>query len=96
MEKVNILILSLSIMTVILIGILVFLSFNFLQGITGEVVVNQYSYTKAVCNETNYCEDYEIACRGEEIVSMTFTGAAVQNLPDWEDPRSQEVIDRLC
>ena len=96
MEKINTLILSLSIMTVILIGILIFLSFNFLQEITGGVVVDQYSYTKAVCNETNYCEDYEIACQGGEIVSITFTGAAVQNPLGWEDPRSQEVIGKLC
>lgn len=67
--------------------------------ITGEVIRNNsfYSYTKAACNETNYCQDYEIVCNGGEVASRNpVTGAAVQNSLDWEDPRSKEVIEKEC
>ena len=29
-----------------------------------------YLVTKAICNETNYCEDYEIICQNNEIISI--------------------------
>ena len=80
---------------IVLIGILIFLIFNLFQ-ITGEVVINSYTYTKAVCNNSNYCEDYEIACKGNDLVSFTPTGAAIQLDNDWKDPRDKELIERLC
>ena len=66
--------------------------------LTGKVVenINSYSYTKAVCNNSNYCEDYEIACEGNNLVSFTATGAAIQLDNDWKDPRDKESIERLC
>lgn len=71
--------------------------------ITGLVVEDSpfekdiYTYTKAICNETNYCEDNEVKCNGREIVSITpITGAVVQFHPDWEDPRGEEERERLC
>ena len=94
MEKVKITLLIVILM--ILFGILIFLGFNFFQGVTGEIIVDYHSYTKAVCNETKYCEDYEITCQGGEIVSFTPTGAAVQFSYGWEDPRDKEAIEKLC
>lgn len=92
-EKILMIILSL-----ILIGILFILYTNFLQkNITGATIINQYSHTKAVCNETNYCQDYEIICKNGEVVSKNpITGAAIQNSADWKDPRSENQINRLC
>lgn len=72
----------------ILIGNLFFLlSKNYL---TGKVIeTNHYSYTKAICNETNYCQDYEIICQDKEVIAMTpITGANVQHLPNWKDSRN--------
>lgn len=80
-----------------LIGILIFSIFNLFQ-ITGEVVkeVNNYSFTKAVCNNSNYCEDYEVVCEGKDLVSFTPTGMAIQLPGGWEDPRDKDSIERLC
>ncbi len=82
---------TLIIVLIILIGIL-FLSFN---SITGETIKN-YSWTKAICNETNYCQDYEIVCNGEDVVSIAPTGAVIQNSHDWKDPRDEETINKFC
>lgn len=92
-EKILMIILSL-----ILIGILFILYANLFQkNITGATIINEYSYTKAICNKTNYCQDYLIYCKGQEIISMNpITGAAIQNSADWKDPRNEEHIKELC
>ncbi len=52
-----------------------------------------YSYTKAICNEDNYCQDYIITCENGELVNQNpITGAAVQQSSDWEDPRKDEAL----
>ena len=80
----------------ILVGALII---NLGQGyITGNIVENNfvYSFTKAVCNDKNYCEDYEVVCNNYEIVKLSPTGAAVQFPNDWEDPREKEEIEIKC
>jgi|TARA_Y100000310_G_scaffold142028_1_gene141455 hypothetical protein len=79
----------------ILIGILIFSVFSLSQ-ITGEAIKNHYTYTKAICDNENYCEDYIITCEDNEISSVVTTGAVVQFSKDWEDPRSEEMIKRTC
>jgi len=71
--------------------------------LTGRSIENQentenlYTYTKAICNNTNFCQDSEIACKGEEIISVSpISGAVVQFSEDWKDPRDEEVIEKLC
>lgn len=70
----------------------------FENNITGKAVEDYYhTYTKAICNESNFCQDYEIICYGEEIKNITqITGAAVQHSADWKDPRDEETINKLC
>ena len=97
MKKTRIIIISISIL--ILVGVLFVILLN--QNLTGRVVEteneNVYSYTKAICNETNYCQDYEIICEGERVVKISpITEAVAQYSEDWEDPRDDEIIDRLC
>ena len=77
-----------------IVGLLYFISSNF--QITGGVVKNYYTYTKAVCDDTNYCEDYEIICENDEVASISPTGSVVQFSDDWKDPRSKEDIERIC
>ena len=78
----------------ILIGILVFLLSN---SITGKAIKDQsYFWTKAICNETNYCQDYKIVCNGKEVISITPTKAVIQNSLDWKDPRNEETINTFC
>ena len=55
-----------------------------------------YSFTKAICNENNYCEDYEIVCNNNEISKLTPTGFAVQFPKQWEDPRIKEDVEIKC
>ena len=65
--------------------------------LTGETIVNDYTFTKAVCDENNFCQDYEIRCNGEQVVSQThIKGASVQYPKDWKDPRTKEERERLC
>ena len=56
-----------------------------------------HSFTKAICTEENYCQDYEIMCKGKKTVSMILiTGAAVQFSENWEDPRNEEMRNKFC
>ena len=60
------------------------------QNITTAALENSYFYTKAICNESNYCQDYEIYCKGSTIINTKFTGNAVQFSLDWKDPRDEK------
>ena len=55
-----------------------------------------HSFTKAFCNESGFCEDYEIFCNNEEISKIVATGFAVQFSEDWEDIRTNEQIESFC
>lgn len=86
-----------SLILIFSIVILMFSFFMLQSQITGEVIKDYYSYTKAVCNESNFCQDYEIACRGNEMISQnSITGAIVQHSKNWIDPRDNETIEKLC
>jgi len=92
---------SLSLALIILLGILIF---SITQStITGKLTEEydrdknyNYTYTKAICNET-YCQDYEIVCNNNTIVDIKpITGAIIQTLPNWKDPRDKERINGFC
>ena len=58
---------------------------------------NTHIYTKAVCNETNYCQDYKIECQGNQLIQMNpITGASVQYSSNWQDTRDEEMINKIC
>lgn len=54
------------------------------------------SFTKAICTEEKYCEDYEIMCEGRKIVRITPTGATIQFSNEWIDPRTKEDRKIIC
>lgn len=57
--------------------------------LTGNIIIDEYTHTKALCNETNFCQDYIITCKGNITISTTpISGATVQHKQDWADPRS--------
>lgn len=62
--------------------------------LTGQITKNnqinqEYSYTKAICNESNFCQDYEITCKNKQVVSQfPITGAVIQHNANWKDPRN--------
>ena len=47
-----------------------------LTGRTIENIPNEYSYTKAICNET-HCEDYLLECDGKILKKITPTGLII-------------------
>ena len=91
---------TMKILVIISVALIIFLSFSiYRQTITGQAVGDYYTYTKAICNESNYCQDYEIVCEGNEIIKTNpITGASVQNPENWQDPRpeSEQNRDGLC
>ena len=83
-------ILIISLMTILLISPV---QSNYLK------IVPEYthSHTKAICDDQNLCQDYEIFCENNKIVKMTpITGAVVQFSEDWQDPRSAEIRSDFC
>lgn len=82
------------ILIIILIGILVF-SFINKPEITGETIF-EYTHTRAVCDENNLCQDYEITCQENKVQNIKATGFVVQNPKNWEDPRNPKDVEQWC
>jgi len=58
---------------------------------------NQHSWTKAVCDKNNLCQDYLIECKGQEPIKISpITGTSVKFDNAWQDPRNLEQRERLC
>jgi hypothetical protein len=73
---------------------LIFLMFFLITFINKSL--NNYSWTKAICNET-HCQDYEIMCDGKNIISKTpITGAIIYLSNNWEDPRDNGNKEESC
>jgi hypothetical protein len=101
MKTITKILLIIVILIIIIIGAIVFLNSNLTGNIIKEQTFNDTSnvhmYTKAICNETNFCQDAEIVCEGNETVSVTpITGAVIQHENDWQDPRPEQDKDKLC
>ena len=100
MKKTAILLIALILFLVLLLTI-VFFNLKKIEKITtNEVNAQEREYdmmwTKAICNES-YCQDYEIRCRNNQIVSKTpITGAILVISKDWEDPRDEEFRNKFC
>ena len=91
---ISILILALGLLALI-IAFLALVLIN--QDVSGSVISKEYSYTKAICTEDNFCQDYVIICDGSNMLSKTpIDNAKAQYSLDWQDPRAQEVIDGFC
>jgi len=79
----------------ILIGIvLIFIIVNAVK--TEPKVVPTSTWTKAICNEENYCLDIQITCSGDEIIDIKPTGEGAYFPKDWEDLRPVEIIEKWC
>ncbi len=63
---------------------------------SSENYLDYYSHTKAICNETNYCQDYIISCDEERTIMITpIIGAVIQFPENWADPRNESERE-LC
>ena len=97
MGKTRIILISLSILTLAGILFVIFLNRSFTGRVIQEEDKYTHSYTKAICNKTNYCQDYEVICKDNEVIDIKpIKGAGVQYPQDWKDPRDKETRDRLC
>ena len=61
-----------------------------------ETVPFTHSFTKAICNPTNFCEDYMIYCNNESVLNLEATGYAIQFSENWQDPRDEKIINADC
>jgi len=91
---------SLIILIAVILAILAFailnLFYNPFQS-TGQVISDRYTYTKAICNSSNFCQDYEIVCENNQLTEMKpITGAFVQHYDEWNNPQTEEQKNRLC
>ena len=78
------------IIIIIILSIILFINNPLL---TGQTIIEQYTYTKALCNETNFCQDYIISCEGETIKNMSpISKATIQHSKEWIDPRNDTKI----
>jgi len=85
---------KLGISAIVLLLILVVLLAFWVSG--SKKTSEHYTSTKAICNETNYCQDYHILCGSEGMIKATpITGAFIQQGLSWKDPRSEEEKE-LC
>jgi len=80
-----------------------FLLISFVVLVVSQIFISQNyfpydsSFTKAICDKENSCQDYKIFCKEKRAVSISpITGAVIQFSKDWEDPRSEEIISRFC
>lgn len=69
--------------------------------ITGQTIdasiINEHSFTTAICNDSNFCQDYEIYCKDNKVIeTKPITGAVVQHDEEWQDPRQKHQIENLC
>ncbi len=66
----------------ILLGILVIslLILNFSKiNLTGNSILEKYTYTKALCNNSGHCEDFFIECNGQNLEKLTPTGFSIES-----------------
>ena len=62
-----------------------------------RVLQYTHSHTKAICDEQNLCQDYEIFCENKDVIYIIpITGAVVQFAEDWQDPRNPEIKKGFC
>ena len=62
-----------------------------------KIPEHAHSYTKAICNSENLCQDYEIFCKEKKVIRMNpITGAVVKFSESWKDPRDKEARNKFC
>jgi len=54
------------------------------------------TWTKAICNEENYCLDIQITCEENGVIDIKPTGEGSYFPKDWEDPRPVEIVEKWC
>jgi len=63
---------------------------------TEPKVVPTSTWTKAICNEENYCLDVQITCSEDKIIDIKPTGEGAYFPESWIEPRPIELIQKWC
>ncbi|PIN91291.1 hypothetical protein COU57_01200 [Candidatus Pacearchaeota archaeon CG10_big_fil_rev_8_21_14_0_10_32_14] len=75
---------------ILLFSIISLASLSYISGNVSADSPKNYSYTKAICDENNFCQDYIVECDGEDKVMISpLSGPAIHFSSDWIDPRSE-------
>lgn len=91
-----------TITVIILIIVVICGIFLFNNPITGRSIESTelkdyHTFTKAICNSSNYCQDYIAVCNGNKTLEIKpITGAAVQHPTEWSDSRSETEKEINC
>ena len=72
----------------LLISIFLFLNISN-AGLTGNTVLQKYSYTKAICTNS-HCKDYLIYCNGKNLEKISPTGFTI------ESKNQENLNETLC
>ena len=94
MDKIIAILIAILALILMIFGI--FLVVFYGNSVTGGAVLSEHSYTKAICNSSNYCEDYEVVCSAGELQKLSPTGYSVQLSGSWNDTRKNKNFDGLC
>ena len=81
--------------TILLVIILFFIITNAVK-VEPKQTIPTSTWTKAVCNEKNYCLDVQITCNEDEIIDVIPTGEGAYFPENWVDPRPIEIIEKWC
>ncbi len=93
----NKIIISLIIALIILSGSMIFILTNIISAEEKTPELKAYTYTKAICDDNNFCQDHIITCKGSALINNEpITGAFVQFPIKWKDPRSEKEINTFC
>jgi hypothetical protein len=57
--------------------------------------LENYSWTKAICNKNNECVDVLITCERGEVASIEMVSKVVEHPPEWSDSRGN-LSEKLC
>lgn len=81
--------------TIPLVIILFFIIVNAVK-IDSNQKIPTSTWTKAVCNEKNYCLDVQITCSNDKIIDIKPTGEGTYFPENWVDPRPIEFKEKWC
>ncbi|MCX6746667.1 MAG: hypothetical protein NTU63_00860 [Candidatus Pacearchaeota archaeon] len=95
-KKIKTVFLLIGILIMIIVASILISAFTIKNSSSFDVKINR-TWTKAICDSENFCQDYEISCKDENLVKMVpITGAAVKFSLEWKDPRDEEARKELC
>jgi len=97
MKKISIILLLFIIILTAVIPSLIIINNN----ITARVIdssqeKNINTFTKKLCNSTNFCQDYKITCWGNQVIEIKPVSNNIQFEDDLNNPKTKELIRKLC